>query len=142
MTVATARHQVRTKVGPKGQIVIPKMFRDRLGIVPGSVVLLDLRPDEGLVTVESYSDGTVAGALDYFKRFRPTPGTESMSALDILHELDREEEDIWEHRYGPSSSTPSSSTHSRSSARSARRRPDPSSRPSSRPPGGTSSSSG
>lgn len=142
MRWSAAGRPVRTKVGPKGQIVIPKPYRDRLGIAPGSIVMLTLRPDEGLVTVETYSDGTVAGALDYFKRFEPAPGRESMSALDILHESDREEEAIWHRKYGPSSDVPSSSTRSRSSAPSVKRRPGPSSRPSSRPPSETSSSSG
>ena len=35
------------KIGPKGQVVIPNMFRKALGIVPGSKVVLELN-DEGI----------------------------------------------------------------------------------------------
>jgi len=34
---------VRRKVGPKGQIVIPKVIREFLGIEPGAEVLLEVR---------------------------------------------------------------------------------------------------
>ena len=33
------------KIGPKGQVVIPKVFRKILGIVPGSKVLIELEDD-------------------------------------------------------------------------------------------------
>ena len=34
------------KVGPKGQVVIPKMFRKTIGIGPGSRVVFELREKE------------------------------------------------------------------------------------------------
>ena len=100
MTWSPFGTSVRAKVGPKGQIVIPKEFRDRLGMKPGSTVVVDIRSDEGVVTVEYLGDGTIAGDLDYFKRFPPLPGTEHMTAVDLLHEMDREEEEIWERKHG------------------------------------------
>lgn len=45
------------KVGPKGQVVIPKAERDRLGIAPGSEIVFEAI-DEGVVLRrrESISD--------------------------------------------------------------------------------------
>jgi len=37
---------IRRKVGPKGQIVIPKVFRESLGIKPGDKVLMEIREKE------------------------------------------------------------------------------------------------
>jgi AbrB family looped-hinge helix DNA binding protein len=33
------------KVGPKGQVVIPKIFREAFGITPGSKVIFELRKE-------------------------------------------------------------------------------------------------
>ena len=38
--------KLRLKVGPKGQIVLPKIVRDKLGIKPRSYVIADLKEDE------------------------------------------------------------------------------------------------
>jgi len=40
--------QKHVKVGPKGQIVIPKVFRDEFNIEPGSEVIVEYT-EEGLV---------------------------------------------------------------------------------------------
>ena len=37
--------KLKTKVGPKGQIVIPKPIREKLGIAPSDTVLVDLEGD-------------------------------------------------------------------------------------------------
>ena len=43
------------KVGPKGQIVIPKVFRDEFDIHPGSEVIIEYREGGLLINVE-YED--------------------------------------------------------------------------------------
>jgi len=37
--------KLKAKVGPKGQIVIPKPIRDRLGVKPDDIVLLDVEQE-------------------------------------------------------------------------------------------------
>jgi len=41
--------ELRIKVGPKGQILIPKVFRDRYGLKEGDVVVIE--PEEGGVLI-------------------------------------------------------------------------------------------
>jgi AbrB family looped-hinge helix DNA binding protein len=41
--------RLKSKVGPKGQAVIPKEIRDMLGINPGSEVIFEVREDEVVV---------------------------------------------------------------------------------------------
>jgi len=40
---------VRRKVGQKGQLVIPKVVREFLGIKPGDVVVMEVREKEVLI---------------------------------------------------------------------------------------------
>jgi AbrB family looped-hinge helix DNA binding protein len=39
-----------TRVGPKGQVVIPKRIRDRVSLQPGDEVDIELRGDDIVVT--------------------------------------------------------------------------------------------
>ncbi len=39
----------RMKIGPKGQVVIPKIFRDNTGIVPGSRVIMEMTKEGILI---------------------------------------------------------------------------------------------
>lgn len=38
--------KLRLKVGPKGQIILPKVVREKLGIRPNSYVTIDFRRNE------------------------------------------------------------------------------------------------
>ena len=40
---------IRRKLGPKGQLVIPKVVREFLGIKPGDVVVIEVREKEVLI---------------------------------------------------------------------------------------------
>ena len=41
--------ELRIKVGPKGQILIPKLFRDRYGLKEGDVVVIEPEEDGVLI---------------------------------------------------------------------------------------------
>lgn len=41
--------KLKVKVGPKGQIVIPKAIREKIGINPSDVVLLDIEGERAVV---------------------------------------------------------------------------------------------
>jgi len=41
--------KLKVKVGPKGQIVIPKPLRDKIGVKPSDIVLLDIECERILV---------------------------------------------------------------------------------------------
>jgi AbrB family looped-hinge helix DNA binding protein len=41
--------QIKSKLGPKGQIVIPKMVRDFLGLESGDEVVLEVRDKEVMI---------------------------------------------------------------------------------------------
>jgi len=43
--------KLKVRVGPKGQVVIPKSIRDILGIKPNDLVLVDV--DDGKATLEA-----------------------------------------------------------------------------------------
>ncbi|MEX2183444.1 MAG: AbrB/MazE/SpoVT family DNA-binding domain-containing protein [Chloroflexota bacterium] len=102
------------KVGPKGQIVIPKAMRDRAGIRPGSTVGL-VQADDGSISLR-FKWHDADDMFEYFDRtFPPLPGMEGKTALDILHEMDaedaeieRREEERWQSMRTSSMPTPSS----------------------------------
>ena len=49
--------KLRLRVGPKGQVVIPKFVRERLGIVPRGYVVVELREGELVVGRGVDADG-------------------------------------------------------------------------------------
>lgn len=42
---------MKAKVGSKGQVVIPKPIRDRMGINPSDIVLIDMEGDKAVIEV-------------------------------------------------------------------------------------------
>jgi AbrB family looped-hinge helix DNA binding protein len=44
-----------TRVGPKGQVVIPKQIRDRVSLEPGDEVDIELRGDDIVVTARRHA---------------------------------------------------------------------------------------
>ncbi len=86
------------KVGPKGQVVIPKSIRDRLGIRPGdSVVFFE---EQGGVRVERTEDIRRLGGILSDAPFDLTNELEE----DRRRDREREEREIAERRLGPEAS--------------------------------------
>jgi len=57
---------IKRKVGPKGQVVIPKDVRKLLNIKPGSEILIEIREDEIVIR-------SALKEQEFFKRFIKTP---------------------------------------------------------------------
>jgi len=84
--------ELRVKVGPKGQVLIPKVIRERYGIREGGSVIIELRP-EGILLRGRPSPREV---LEYLKqreeRLRalgvrePRPG--ELASLSLEEEFD------------------------------------------------------
>lgn len=73
---------MKTRVGPKGQIVIPKPIRDRLKVKPDDIVLLDIERER--IIVEKTPDDPVKVITETAKRI----GTKSSELVwgDKLYE--------------------------------------------------------
>ncbi len=73
-----------SKVGPKGQVVIPKRLREQLGIEPGERVQVEL--GDGAVTIRK------SASIELLRGLLP-PTHEGMADLEREHrdELEREE---------------------------------------------------
>jgi len=108
------------RVGPKGQIVIPKAMRDRVGLEPGATVFLD-QAEDGTITLE-FGWNDVMDAPAYFARFPVRAGEKGRTSIDTLHALDAEDEALRERKLGPWTSPSPSSTPSPSSPSSAGKR--------------------
>ena len=74
--------KLKVRVGPKGQIVIPKSVRENLGIKPNDFVLVDI--DYGKATVEAISQNP----LEVLAEMARTHGVKSSELVwgDKLYE--------------------------------------------------------
>lgn len=53
----------QVKVGPKGQIVIPKVFRDEFDIHPGSEVIVECNEDGIFINMEEENTEEIFGEV-------------------------------------------------------------------------------
>ncbi|MCL4333845.1 MAG: AbrB/MazE/SpoVT family DNA-binding domain-containing protein [Candidatus Thermoplasmatota archaeon] len=74
------------KIGPKGQIVIPKDIRDKLGIKEFSEVLVDLRDNEVVIR------RAAPLSVSYVDFFTSTYAKKLKQKVDIKRVLDEEYE--------------------------------------------------
>ena len=79
--------KLRVKVGPKGQIVIPKLLRKAYNIVEGGTVLIEPREDGILIRRNMDPDEVIRWIKERRKKLRAKKGR-----LGDLEEADLEEE--------------------------------------------------
>jgi len=102
-----------SRVGPKGQVVLPKEFRDRLGIVAGSSVTFRLRAADRILEVHpSWADPITDGPRAIQALTRAERGG-STATQDLL-ELRAEDESLWQEQFDRWQARRTSSTLNRS----------------------------
>lgn len=82
------------KVGPKGQVVLPKAMRERLGIHPGDEVRFD--EGEGEITVRK-----AESKADVLARLVGSLPETGVDPLDVLMEEKRRDREREERKFGP-----------------------------------------
>jgi len=77
---------LRRKVGQKGQIVIPKIVRESLGIRPGDEILMEIREEEVLIKASM-------NAEEFVENFCSVKGKKLTKKVDLEKILDEEAEE-------------------------------------------------
>jgi AbrB family looped-hinge helix DNA binding protein len=88
-----------SSVGPKGQVVIPKDMRERLGIRPGSKVRIVLDEEGEVVEIRPGWDDPIRDGPALIQRHfrREAPGEKTLS--ETLLDLRREDDRLWEAQF-------------------------------------------
>ena len=76
----------KMRIGPKGQVVIPKLIRDDFGLKPGEEVLVDYRGSEVVIKKTASNIAEIARAI-------ATSGKKVKVTTELLKKLDEEEID-------------------------------------------------
>ena len=84
-------------VGPKGQVVIPKVFRDIEKITPGSEIIFELK-DEGILIKKEQEE-------DPIKIMEQIAKSISKKHKKIIVDSDKDYEEMLEERWKKKSST-------------------------------------
>lgn len=82
------------RIGPKGQVVIPKEYRDSLGLKPGASVSFRLGADDGVLEVHLAWTDPIADGPAVIQRLT-RPDASAVSATDTLLAIRREDDELW-----------------------------------------------
>ena len=74
----------KMRMGPKGQVVIPKMFRDDFGLKPGEEVVVDYTGNEIVIKKTASNIAEIARAI-------AMSGRRVKITTELLKKLDEEE---------------------------------------------------
>lgn len=76
----------KMKIGPKGQVVIPKLIRDNFGLKPGGEVIVDYNGRDVVIRKTASNIAEIARAI-------AMSGRKVKVAAELLKKLDEEELD-------------------------------------------------
>lgn len=70
------RKNLKTVVADRGQVTIPKLLRDKLGLGPGTVIVFELRNGKIILTKDATHD-PIASVYGCLKKSVPYASTDS-----------------------------------------------------------------
>ncbi|MEM2049809.1 MAG: AbrB/MazE/SpoVT family DNA-binding domain-containing protein [Thermoproteota archaeon] len=82
----TVRMRIKMRVGPKGQVVIPKIIREAFGIKPGDEIIMEVRENELLMRPELDPE-------KFVEEFCSTGGKKLTRKIDLKSIMEEEAED-------------------------------------------------
>jgi AbrB family looped-hinge helix DNA binding protein len=95
---------VAGRIGPKGQVVIPKHMREVLGLRPGGTVSFRVRPGDAVIEiVPSWDDPIRDGPAVIQALGQASPGLTETASEELLRAR-REDEELWLDQLGRQSS--------------------------------------